>query len=456
MITYSIIKKSELEGALRIDAEYYQPEYMELEQKIKTSHGYRLWRDVEGKFITGPFGSEFNVENYISDGEYRYVRGKDVKDFFLENDDNVYIPKKDFNRLKKYSLNFGDILVSVVGTLGNTIIIYESNLPAIFSCKSTVFRTKSISPYYFLAYLNSKYGQSFLQRSVRGALQTGLNINDLKDLPIFIPSINIQENIASVIQNAKLELENSRSFYIQAEKLLLEEVGVKKDISNYPIYNIVNFSQIQKAKRMDAEYFQPGPFKFGELVSITDYKVKPLSEVVESVSAKFDSKKEPNKNFKYVELSNINSSIGTIDGFSEVLGKEAPSRAKRILKAGDVLVSSVQGSLGKVALIEKGQQGHLASTGFFQFRSKEILPEVLLVLAKSTFVQSQLEQRCAGTILTAVPKESIKDIFIPIVPKPTQEKIANLIHRSHEARKKSKELLEEAKRKVEELIEKRE
>ena len=35
MIFYSIIKKSQLEGALRLDAEYYQPEYLELSSKLK-------------------------------------------------------------------------------------------------------------------------------------------------------------------------------------------------------------------------------------------------------------------------------------------------------------------------------------------------------------------------------------------------------------------------------------
>lgn len=136
-----------------------------------------------------------------------------------------------------------------------------------------------------------------------------------------------------------------------------------------------------------------------------------------------------------------------------MIGKEAPGRAKRILKTGDVLVSSVQGSLGKVALVGKEQQGYLASTGFFQLRSKDILPEVLLVIAKSIFMQSQLEQRCTGTILTAVPKESINNILVPILPEKTQQKIAGLVRESHVARKKAKELLEEAKRKVEELIE---
>ena len=67
----------------------------------------------------------------------------------------------------------------------------------------------------------------------------------------------------------------------------------------------------------------------------------------------------------------------------------------------------------------------------------------------------QLEKMCAGTILTAVPKGSVNDVLIPILPKPTQQKIAELVRQSHESHKKAKQLLEEAKQKVENLIEKR-
>ena len=100
------------------------------------------------------------------------------------------------------------------------------------------------------------------------------------------------------------------------------------------------------------------------------------------------------------------------------------------------------------------QDGYLASTGFFQFRSEKMLPEVLLVLAKSIVIQWQLKKHCSGTILTAVPSESLQKMFVPTIPKPTQQKIGDLVRKSHEARKKSKELLEEAKRKVEEMIKK--
>lgn len=169
--------------------------------------------------------------------------------------------------------------------------------------------------------------------------------------------------------------------------------------------------------------------------------------------AKFDPTKTPDSEFKYVELANINSSIGIIDGFTNVLGKDAPSRARRVLKTGDVIVSTVEGSLEKVALVDEVQDGYIASTGFSQFRSKELLPEVVLVLAKSIVLQWQFKKHCAGTILTAIPSESLQKILIPTISSITQEKIAELVRKSHEARKKSKELLEQAKRRIEEMIE---
>lgn len=213
----------------------------------------------------------------------------------------------------------------------------------------------------------------------------------------------------------------------------------------------VNLSDIKSAHRADADYFQP---KYGRLLQkIKSYGAKPLLETVQNVQAKFDPNSQSDKDFKYVELANINSSIGFIDSYSEILGSDAPSRARRILKTSDVIVSSVEGSLEKVALVGEEQEGFIASTGFFQFRRKEILPEVLLVLCKSLVFQMQLKKQTAGTILTAVPKESIKNIFAPIIPEQVQQKIADLVYQAHEARKKARELLEQAKREVEKLVE---
>ncbi len=66
----------------------------------------------------------------------------------------------------------------------------------------------------------------------------------------------------------------------------------------------------------------------------------------------------------------------------------------------------------------------------------------------------QVERDAGGSIIIHWKPEQIKNLLIPILPKPTQQKIADLVRKSHESRKKAKELLEGAKQKVESLIEK--
>ena len=205
--------------------------------------------------------------------------------------------------------------------------------------------------------------------------------------------------------------------------------------------------------RVDAEYSQPA---YDEVVNnIMEYSngYTRLLDCVENINPNFDPTKYPEKTFSYVELADIDSSIGIIHSASNIKGEDAPSRARRMLKKSDVIVSSVEGSLEKVALVDEEYEGSLASTGFFQFRTTKILPEVLLVFSKSIVLQAQLKRECTGTILTAVPNNSLRRIIIPILPSETQQKIASLVQQSHSARRKAKELLESAKRKVEEVIE---
>jgi len=59
-MTYSIIKKSQLEGALRLDAEYYQPEYLDAANKI-TGIKYTTIKKLAEKVFSGPFGSTLKM-----------------------------------------------------------------------------------------------------------------------------------------------------------------------------------------------------------------------------------------------------------------------------------------------------------------------------------------------------------------------------------------------------------
>jgi len=448
MITYSIIQKSQLEGAHRLDAEYYQPEYF-----IDFTKGN--WRPI-GEVLEL---CQYGLSQAMNDERkgYPIFKMDNIEYGFLFDDDVRFadISELIFNQFK---IKKDDVFFNRVNSeefVGRTGIYKLDNLKSVFASYLIRARVKSggeILADYLNIFLNSSYGLRQIRKYTRRAVnQANVNAEELKQIKIAVLPKTEQEKIAELSNKSSQEFQNSKSLYFQAENLLLEELGLKNFEAENKLWSVIELSEVKKANRIDAEYFQP---KYEELESkIKKYEHKPLEGVLENVSAKFDPIKQPDKNFKYVELSNINASIGIIDGFSEILGKEAPNRARRVLKENDVIASSVQGSLEKASLVHENQKDFLASTGFFQFRSKEILPEALLILAKSIVFQWQLEKRCAGTILTAVPKESINDILIPILPKPIQEKIADLVQKSHESREEAKALLEEAKRKVEEMIE---
>jgi hypothetical protein len=362
MITYSIIKKSQLEGSSRLDAEYYQPEYF-----IDFTKG--KWLSIGELLEICQYGisQAMNEENI----GYSIFKMNDINNAFLFDDDVkcVNISEQTFNQfeLKKNDVLFNRVNAEeFVGRTG----IFKLDGDYTFASYLIRLRTnKNLLPDYLNIFLNSNYGIKQIKRFRRRAVnQANVNAEELKQIKIAILPQKFQEEIEKLANSSWDHFEAAKFLYQQAEDLLLESLGLKGFETEDNLSSIIKLSEAKKANRIDAEYFQP---KYEKLLSkIKNKKLKSLLEIVENVPAKFNPMTKPEKSFKYVELANINSSIGTIDGFSEVFGKEAPSRAKRLLKISDVIVSSVEGSLGKVALVDEDQKDYLASTGFFSLEAK--------------------------------------------------------------------------------------
>lgn len=155
---------------------------------------------------------------------------------------------------------------------------------------------------------------------------------------------------------------------------------------------------------------------------------------------------------KHIELANVESN-GNISTPDEILGEELPTRARRIVKSGQIIVSSIEGSLQNCALITEKFDDALCSTGFFVIDSKNFNSEMLLVLFKSDLMQNLMRQQCTGTILTAISRENFLNLPLPRVEDELQEKIAAQVVESFRLRSESEKLLFKAKRAVEMAIE---
>ncbi|PIN84007.1 hypothetical protein COV61_01425, partial [Candidatus Micrarchaeota archaeon CG11_big_fil_rev_8_21_14_0_20_47_5] len=272
-----------------------------------------------------------------------------------------------------------------------------------------------------------------------------------ENLKVPILSESFQKKIECLILESKAKINDSVDKYKQAEKTLLNELNLNDYKPEHKLSYDTKLREILNSKRIDADYYQP---KYKEIEQkIKNYRLssKPLSEVIKIKNKNFFPVDD--KEYKYIELSNI-SSNGNITSCTIDLGKNLPSRARRKVSKGDVIISTIEGALESCAVITDEYDGVLCSTGFFVINSKIINSETLLVLAKSIIMQNLLRRGCKGTILTAISKDELDKIEIPLIKESIQKDISQKIIESYKQRKESKELLEKAKKIVEDEIEK--
>ena len=456
MITYSIIKKNELEGARRLDAEYYQPEYLSVGDNLRSSP---LLFDVSKKITDFGAYSQMNFVNFVQKG-VRFLRNQDIGEFLINDSDPIYISKEVYEKLSLKLKKF-DIVTPRVGTLGNAAVIFDENLPSTANqnLAQIVPDLNKINPIYLAIFLCSKYGRKQFERAATGNVQPWLNLSQIKNLKVFVPSGSSQSIIEKLARDSSNKQKMANKFYYQAEELLLKELGLKNAVFEDELSYVVNFSDAKNADRIDAEYFHP---KYVEILQkLKHHKVETLTENFEILRG---------KNFSYSEDGEIGviktKQLGRqfIDfGVEDKTKKETVKKENLpIIENFDVIFASMGvGSLGKTNIFYdfENETGEFTIDSTLRiFRKREngnLLSEVLSVYLSSRIGQELIYKYVVGSSgIISIYENYLESFQLPILEKTVQKKIADLFKKSHEARKKSKELLEEAKRKVEEMIEK--
>ncbi|MCD8381012.1 MAG: restriction endonuclease subunit S [Lachnospiraceae bacterium] len=442
----SVVPLGEIVSCERFDSEYYRKTLRSYQAKI-TSIEHKTLEEI-ADFLIGPFGSAFNTENYVENGKYRYVRGKDVKPFILANNDNRYVPKEDYFRLNKYALREKDILVSVVGTLGNACIVTRNDLPAIFSCKSSVIRCRETNPYFLLAYLNCKNGKQLLARNERGANQKGLNLPDIQKLPVPIFSSDFQEVISNIVCLAYDKSANSGGEYHKAENLLLHELGLTDHTPSNEQISIRSIRDIAQTGRIDAEYYQPKYDAFEKTIKEYENGYTTPGSSFELIKTKClrDLPEYP-----YVEIGDIDIGTGSAE-YHIIPTSKLPANAKIMTQKDDLIVSTVRPYRGAVAILKENDL--LVSGAFTVLRSKSCYPvQTLQVLFRTQLYKDWLLKYNVGTSYPVIKDEDILNIPIPVFKNEIHDRVKEYVCNSQEMIIRSKELLECAKRAVEMAIE---
>lgn len=449
---YSIVKTNELEGDIRIDPEYYHPQYLRADKLIKQKK-FQVLEKLSIKITDFGAYSQNNIVEYLEEGYAVFIRNQDVKNLFLEDTSRIFISKDVYDQLSLH-LEKHDIVVQRVGSLGKASIVLDKDLPSTANQNLAQIKVDKnlINPFYLITFLNCKYGIDYFERLQTGNVQPWLNLQQIKGLRIPLFSDKFQEKVSSLIETSFLHIQHSKKNFYEAEETLLAELKLENWKASNKLTFIKQFS-IQDLLRIDAEYHQP---KYDELASVIKsynngwrFSKQVLIQKNENFSP------TDNIQYRYIELSNIGEN-GEITGHTLGIGKELPTRARRKVSKNDVIVSSIEGSLASIALIRDDYDGALCSTGFFVVKSKDLNPETLLVFLKSVAGQLQLKKGCSGTILTAIGQDEFEKIVFPLIQSSVQEDIQKKVRQSHKSKELSDSLRDFAIHTVELAIEKNE
>jgi hypothetical protein len=438
---WSVSRYSELTDDLRVDADYYRPLYLAQEKRLNTLNP----KPLSALAYVGD-GNHMPISERFTDTGVRYLRGQDLSDFFISDSNPVYIPMDEFEKLERSEMKTGDVLLSIVGTIGSVAIVTDKYQHLTGSYKLAIIRPSSINRFYMAAYLASSVGQDQIARRIRGAVQQGLILPDLREFPI--PMIDDQVAIGAIerlIRDSRSEQEKSESLYAEAEALLLAELGLDQlDLTHQANYT-AQFSQAWGAGRLDAEYFQP---KYESALKIMRQSGKVVRDVVHLAKRRFEP--QVGEPFQYIEIGDLGQA-GAVES-QALSGEDAPSRAQWIVKTGDVITSTVRPIRRLSAIIQPEQNGFVCSSGFAVLEPASVEPEVLLVYLRLPIICEIMDLFTSASMYPAISTTELLNLPIALASDDLRRQVVRLVQESQVARQAAHRLLEDAKRRVEEMV----
>lgn len=143
------------------------------------------------------------------------------------------------------------------------------------------------------------------------------------------------------------------------------------------------------------------------------WDVIPIRSLVSKVDRRNPSD-QPDVPFNYIDISGVDGILRRIVEVKTLLGAEAPSRARQVVEANDVLVSTVRPYLRATALVPSHLDNQICSTGFCILRAREDKGfGYLYVLTRLAWFTERLNERARGASYPAVTDNDVLNLYIP-------------------------------------------
>lgn len=365
-----------------------------------------------GSIQTGPFGSQLHTSDYKEFGT-PVVMPTNIGDSGIDETGIARISQEDVNRLSQHVLKKGDIVFSRRGDVTKNALVRtrETGWFCGTGCLKVRVGDESIATADFISqYLRLPSIKEWLVRHAVGATMPNLNTGILAAVPVTLPSLDEQKQIAKILDDFDHKIELNRQtnqtleqiaqalfkiWFVDFEptraKIAAKEAGALPEeieraamcaISGKTPDQLTQLTpETQQNLKTTAALF-PDALVDSELGEVPEgWEVGTLANLCRLNESSWSEKNAPEE-VNYVDLANTKN--GIIEEVQRYSWSEAPSRARRILKAGDTIIGTVRPGNRSFSLIGTNEQVLTASTGFAVLSPKKKEYVELLYIASTS------------------------------------------------------------------------
>ncbi|MBL7754302.1 MAG: restriction endonuclease subunit S [Chitinophagaceae bacterium] len=354
-----------------------------------------------------------------------YIRVRDMGEKYLPINNLEYVPNEVFPSIKNYIVDKGDLLLSIVGTVGLVSLVNdELDKASLTENCVKIIPQKDIVDNEFLYYiLKSNIGQEEIFRKIVGAVQPKLPIYNINNIGLNIPDLPTQTAIAEILSSLddKIELNNK----INQELENLAQTLFKQWFIDFEFPN----ENAEPYKSSGGEMVES---ELGEIPK--GWEVNSLDGIADFLNGLALQKFPPGDEYDYLPVIKIRELRQRDTLNSDKASKSIPE--KYIVQNGDVLFSW-SGSLlvdfwtnGKGALNQ-----HLFKVTsnqfpqwFYYLWTKHHLSEFIKIAESKATTMGHIQRQHLSDAKVVIPDEipRFTSVFEPIISKIIENRIENV------------------------------
>ncbi len=275
--------------------------------------------------------------------------------------------------------------------------------------------TDNVNPYFYYFYVQSSFFSDLLSSVTKTSAQSGVYMQDILNLTaVRLPLIE-QNIIIKYLADKTAQIDA----LIEKKQRMIE---LLKEYRTAVITHAVTKGLNPNVKMKDSGIEWIGEIPEG-------WEVKPLKHVVLINCISLPETTVPGYKLRYIDIGNVEHGK-IINQPQELIFSEAPSRARRIVKQGDTIVSTVRTYLKAIAFIDSQEENLIVSTGFAVLSdSTFLLPKFAFYIVSAQKIVDTICAMSVGVNYPAITATDLGTISVWYPNKGEQTSIASYLDR---------------------------